>query len=107
MNLVAKEFVAAQDADDPGVLVLSQFAGAAAELESALLVNPHDRDALADAIDTALRMPLALEERRTRHREMLAVIEANHIRYWGQSFLEALTRPGRVLNWLSGRVALR
>ncbi|HRP95416.1 MAG TPA: alpha,alpha-trehalose-phosphate synthase (UDP-forming) [Rhodocyclaceae bacterium] len=105
MNLVAKEFVAAQNADDPGVLVLSQFAGAAAELEAAVLVNPHDRDALATAIDTALRMPL--EERRARHREMLAVIEANHIRFWGQSFLEALTRPGRVLNWLSSHVALR
>jgi trehalose 6-phosphate synthase len=104
MNLVAKEFVAAQNADDPGVLVLSQFAGAAAELEAAVLVNPHDRDALATAIDTALRMPL--EERRARHREMLAVIDANHIRFWGQSFLEALTRPGRVLNWLSGHVVL-
>lgn len=105
MNLVAKEFVAAQDPDDPGVLVLSQFAGAAAELEAALLVNPHDHGALADAIHVALNMPL--QERRERHREMLAVLEANHIRYWGQSFIEALTRPGRALNWLSDRVVGR
>jgi len=105
MNLVAKEFVGAQDPDDPGVLVLSRFAGAAAELECALLVNPHDRDAFADAIDTALSMPL--EERRTRQREMYAILEANHIRYWGQSFLEALTRPGRAMNWLSERIVAR
>jgi trehalose 6-phosphate synthase len=102
MNLVAKEFVAAQDPEDPGVLVLSQFAGAAAELEAALLVNPHDHGALADAIHVALNMPL--QERRERHQEMLAVLEANQIRYWGQSFIEALTRPGRALNWLSDRI---
>ncbi|WP_371228720.1 alpha,alpha-trehalose-phosphate synthase (UDP-forming) [Pseudomonas sp. QE6] len=99
MNLVAKEFVAAQDPDDPGVLILSQFAGAAAELGGALIINPHDRDALADAIDTALRMPLS--ERRARHRDMYAVLQANDIRFWGPSFIDALTRPGRALNWLS------
>jgi trehalose 6-phosphate synthase len=93
MNLVAKEFVAAQDPADPGVLILSQFAGAAAELGAALIVNPHDRDAMADAIHRALDMPL--EERRTRHREMYAVLEANHIRNWGRSFIKALTWPGR------------
>ncbi|MBO3274360.1 alpha,alpha-trehalose-phosphate synthase (UDP-forming) [Pseudomonas schmalbachii] len=103
MNLVAKEFVAAQDPDDPGVLILSQFAGAAAELGAALMVNPHDRDAMADAINAALLMPL--EERRARHQEMYTVLEANHIRYWGQSFVDALTRPGRALNWLSSRLA--
>jgi trehalose 6-phosphate synthase len=105
MNLVAKEFVAAQDPADPGVLILSQFAGAVAELGAALVVNPHDRDAMADAIHIALNMPL--EERRARHQEMYAVLEANHIRFWGQSFLEALTRPGRALNWLSNRIATR
>ncbi|MCP8467076.1 alpha,alpha-trehalose-phosphate synthase (UDP-forming) [Pseudomonas sp. ZM23] len=99
MNLVAKEFVAAQDLDDPGVLILSQFAGAAAELDGALIINPHDRDALASAIDTALRMPLG--ERKARHRDMFAVLQANDIRFWGPSFIEALTRPGRTLNWLS------
>ena len=64
MNLVAKEFVAAQDPDDPGALVLSEFAGAAEQLQAALLVNPHDIAATADAIYRALSMPL--EERRER-----------------------------------------
>ncbi len=99
MNLVAKEFVAAQPPDDPGVLVLSEFAGAAAELVTALLVNPHDRDSVADAILQALEMPL--DERQARHREMFATLEANDIRYWARSFLDALTRPGRTMNWLS------
>jgi Trehalose-6-phosphate synthase len=62
MNLVAKEFVAAQDPADPGVLVLSKFAGAAHQLDTALLVNPHDIEALAGAIGEAFSMPL--EERR-------------------------------------------
>ncbi|SEJ43190.1 trehalose 6-phosphate synthase [Pseudomonas linyingensis] len=97
MNLVAKEFVAAQDPEDPGVLILSQFAGAAAELDAALLINPHDRDAVADAIHTALQMPL--EERRSRFQEMYAVLESNDIRYWGQRFVDALTRPGRGPTW--------
>lgn len=105
MNLVAKEFVAVQDPDDPGVLVLSRFAGAASELTAALLINPYDRDSMADAIYRALTMPQA--ERRARHAEMLAVLEANHIRFWGESFLEALTRPGPTLHCLSERVVAR
>ncbi|SUG83793.1 trehalose-6-phosphate synthase [Salmonella enterica subsp. enterica] len=72
MNLVAKEFVAAQDPANPGVLVLSQFAGAANELTSALIVNPYDRDDVAAALNRALTMPLA--ERISRHAEMLDVI---------------------------------
>src|SRR5262249_23849187 len=59
MNLVAKEYVAAQDGEDPGVLILSQFAGAAEELEEALLVNPYNIDDVANAMQTALKMPLA------------------------------------------------
>jgi trehalose 6-phosphate synthase len=58
MNLVAKEYVASQAADDPGVLVLSRFAGAAAELDAALLVNPYDSVETATAIQRALLMPL-------------------------------------------------
>jgi len=58
MNLVAKEYVAAQNPADPGVLVLSKFAGAANELDTALLVNPHDIDGMARTIATALSMPL-------------------------------------------------
>ena len=65
MNLVAKEYVAAQDPEDPGVLVLSQFAGAAKELDRALIVNPHESDAVAAALKRALEMSLA--ERRERH----------------------------------------
>jgi trehalose 6-phosphate synthase len=94
MNLVAKEFVAAQDADDPGVLVLSRFAGAARQLEAALLVNPRDPDAVADALDTALRM--SLEERRARWRALWAAIEHRSPLLWGRSFVAALLR-GTVL----------
>src|SRR5260370_36458887 len=65
MNLVAKEYVAAQDADDPGVLILSRFAGAAAELREALLVNPYDREPVGAAISRALEMPII--ERQQRH----------------------------------------
>ncbi len=88
MNLVAKEYVAAQDPADPGVLILSQFAGAAAELEAALIVNPYDRDALAEALVRALQMPLA--ERRARHQALYEVILANPIGSWGSRFIEAL-----------------
>jgi len=89
MNLVAKEYVAAQDPDDPGVLVLSQFAGAAEELHrGALLVNPHEPEAMAAAIDDALRMPLA--ERQDRYRGMFRHLAANDIDRWAERFLAAL-----------------
>src|ERR1700742_4651567 len=58
MNLVAKEFVAAQNADDPGVLVLSRFAGAARQMKAAVLVNPYDPEGVGGAIERALSMPL-------------------------------------------------
>ena len=90
MNLVAKEYVAAQDPENPGALVLSQFAGAAAECRSALLVNPYDQEAVAAAIDQALSMPL--EERKERHRDMIAALTANDIKGWGERFLAALVR---------------
>ncbi len=88
MNLVAKEFVAAQDPEDPGVLVLSSMAGAARELTDALLVNPYDRSAVALALRQALAMPLA--ERRTRHEAMLRVLRANSITHWHRSFIARL-----------------
>jgi len=91
MNLVAKEFVAAQDPEDPGVLVLSRFAGAAGELDAALLVNPHDTEATAMALDQALRMPL--QERRRRHASMMQALQRNSIRHWRQNFLADLRRP--------------
>ncbi|WP_034455081.1 alpha,alpha-trehalose-phosphate synthase [Buttiauxella noackiae] len=88
MNLVAKEYVAAQDPANPGVLVLSKFAGAANELSSALIVNPYDRDDVAAALDRALTMPLA--ERISRHSEMMTVIEKNDIHHWQKRFIEDL-----------------
>src|SRR6201996_1831215 len=81
MNLVAKEFVAAQDPDDPGVLILSEFAGAARELRDALLINPYDEAGVAAAMDRALLMPL--EERQERHQAMLAVMRENSLEQWG------------------------
>jgi len=88
MNLVAKEFVAAQDPADPGVLVLSTLAGAAHELGAALLVNPYDTRAMAHAIQQALNMPLG--ERRERHQSMLDALERNCIHAWHSRFLGAL-----------------
>jgi trehalose 6-phosphate synthase len=88
MNLVAKEFVVAQDADDPGVLVLSRFAGAAEQLKEALLVNPYDIHTTAQTIQRALHMPLA--ERQDRHRQLLARITQHDVHWWSQGFLRAL-----------------
>ena len=88
MNLVAKEFVAAQDPDDPGVLVLSSMAGAARELVDALLVNPYDRSAVALSLRQALAMPLS--ERRTRHDAMLKVLRSNSITRWHTCFIARL-----------------
>ena len=88
MNLVAKEFVAAQPADDPGVLVLSSLAGAAQELQDALIVNPYDMEQTAESLARALNMPL--EERRERWSGMMRVLRANDIHRWTQSFLRAL-----------------
>jgi trehalose 6-phosphate synthase len=88
MNLVAKEFFAAQDPRDPGVLVLSRFAGAAAQLPSALLVNPHDAEGVAEAMHAALDMPL--EERRARWRAGWDAIADASPEGWGEGFLRAL-----------------
>ena len=90
MNLVAKEFIAAQDPQDPGVLILSRFAGAAKQLGSALIVNPHDADEVADALDTALNM--SLTDRQARWRENWAAIKGTSALAWGRSFVGALLR---------------
>lgn len=96
MNLVAKEYVAAQDPEDPGALVLSRFAGAARELDGALLVNPLDPDEIAEALDTALAMPR--EERAARWRGMRAAIGETSAARWCQRFLAALEqRPAAPL----------
>ncbi len=88
MNLVAKEYVAAQDPDDPGVLVLSQFAGAAEELEEALIVNPYDADDVADRLYEALTMPL--DERSDRHAALHRRILHQDARAWLEGFLARL-----------------
>jgi trehalose 6-phosphate synthase len=88
MNLVAKEFVAAQDEDDPGVLVLSRFAGAAAQMRDALIVNPFSQEDVADAIKRALAMPLP--ERRRRWRALMVGVEKDDIMAWRDSFVAAL-----------------
>lgn len=88
MNLVAKEYIAAQDPEDPGMLVLSGLAGAACELEQAIIVNPYDRDEVADGIAHALNMPL--DERRERHAAMLATLRRNDITAWRTRFVDAL-----------------
>ncbi len=111
MNLVAKEFVAAQDPQDPGVLVLSRFAGAAKQLDAALLVNPHDPDEIADALDQALAMSLV--DRQARWRACWSHIENATALAWGRTFLAALlraaissARPGmRIARTIGGEAA--
>jgi trehalose 6-phosphate synthase len=94
MNLVAKEYIAAQDEQNPGVLVLSRFAGAADELTEALIVNPFDADEVAEAVHVGLTMPL--EERRERHEALYAkVCETNASRYC-ERFLAYLKDPEKV-----------
>jgi trehalose 6-phosphate synthase len=92
MNLVAKEYVAAQNPFDPGVLVLWQFAGAARQLDAAVLVNPHDTTAVARALTRALGMPL--EERRERWAAMMKVLRASSVQLWFADFIRVLgSRP--------------
>jgi trehalose 6-phosphate synthase len=93
MNLVAKEYVAAQDPGDPGVLILSRFAGAARELDAALLVNPLDPDDIAEAMDLALAMPI--EERLARWRAADAVLRKTTATTWCQGFLDAVERAAQ------------
>ena len=101
MNLVAKEYVAAQDPEDPGVLVLSRFAGAAAQLGSSLLVNPHDAEGMAEALQAALDMPLA--ERRARWRAAWNAIEDASPEAWGERFLRSLGPDGLAGMPVAGR----
>ncbi len=88
MNLVAKEYVASQDAEDPGVLVLSRFAGAARQLEAALIVNPYDIDEVVDALQKALHM--SLEERRERWRQLFDNVATENVSAWRDTFVDDL-----------------
>ncbi|MGY3121954.1 trehalose-6-phosphate synthase [Bradyrhizobium sp. S3.14.4] len=117
MNLVAKEYVAAQNPADPGVLVLSKFAGAANELETALLVNPHDIDGMARAIAVAAAMPLA--ERKMRWDAMMKKLRGHTIQQWSADFVAELekcrtekavvapleTQPPQALRWLKSAIS--
>ena len=89
MNLVAKEYVASQPADDPGVLILSCFAGAARELGEAVIVNPFDVEGMAEAILRGLNMPVG--ERKERWVAMMKVLERNDITAWRERFVRALS----------------
>jgi len=92
MNLVAKEYVAAQDPEDPGVLILSHFAGAAQQLSDALLVNPMSSEDVSEAIKRALAM--SLDERKERHGNLLASVRDEDVERWREDFLSALfTQP--------------
>lgn len=92
MNLVAKEYVAAQDPEDPGVLILSRFAGAAQQLEAqgagAVLVNPYSPDDISHAIRVALDMPLG--ERKARYEAMIGTIREDNVQAWTRRFCDDL-----------------
>ena len=88
MNLVAKEFVAAQDPDDPGIPVVSSLAGASRELTDAIIVNPYDKDNVADGIASVITMDIV--ERRERHQAMLEILRRNDITTWRRRFVDAL-----------------
>jgi len=104
MNLVAKEYVAAQNPDDPGALILSRFAGAAHECQAALLVNPYDPDSVAAAINQALSMPLA--ERQERYKAIFGALSRNDIETWADRFLNALDRPPEAATGFEEMVAV-
>jgi trehalose 6-phosphate synthase len=88
MNLVAKEYVAAQDPGDPGVLILSRFAGAAEQMKDALLVNPYSAEEISDALRQALSMPL--DERIRRWERLMADVEQHDVMWWLKRFTDAL-----------------
>ena len=88
MNLVAKEFVAAQNPDDPGVLILSRFAGAAEQMGEALLVNPFSREEVADAVKRALAM--SLEERIRKWQALMKVVQDTDVGIWRDAYVGAL-----------------
>ena len=96
MNLVCKEYVAAQNAEDPGVLVLSRFAGAALQMGDALIVNPFSREDVADAIARAIAMPKA--ERIRRWEALVDGVMREDATWWRDAFVRALhALPDRAL----------
>lgn len=100
MNLVAKEYIAAQDPEDPGVVILSRFAGAAEQLKEAVIVNPYNIEEVADAIKIGLEMPLS--ERKQRHAALLKSITTYDTFTWRKSFMRALETCARERHRASG-----
>ena len=88
MNLVAKEYVAAQDPNNPGVLILSQFAGAAETMKDALIVNPHSREDVSEAIHRGLSMPL--KERKRRWESLFGDVCRNDVTRWRDAYVREL-----------------
>jgi trehalose 6-phosphate synthase len=105
MNLVAKEYVAAQDEADPGVIVLSRFAGAARQMKDALIVNPFSQEDVADAMRRALAM--TLPERRARWSALMQGLERDDIYAWRDTFVDALEAAKRQAGPGGGAIALR
>ena len=103
MNLVAKEYVAAQNPEDPGVLVLSRYAGAANELDAALLVDPQDIEAVSRQLRTALAMPRS--ERRARWQHMNDKLVRHSIHRWFADFMQDLKTPRPNVLPLTGTAA--
>jgi len=93
MNLVSKEYVAAQDPADPGVLILSKFAGCAEQLADAVLVNPYDPADMARALHLALDMPI--DERAARHEKLLNIVRSADSDTWSSTYFSALAKAGR------------
>lgn len=88
MNLVAKEYVAAQDPEDPGVLILSRFAGAASQMPQALMVNPYSAEEMSDAIRRALAM--SIHERKERWKATVQDVLERDVMWWLETFRDAL-----------------
>ena len=88
MNLVAKEYIAAQNPDNPGVLMLSRYAGAAEQMQAAVIIDPHQPDSMIEGLKTALTMPL--EERQSRHQALLQGLYQDDLHAWQQRFLDDL-----------------
>lgn len=85
MNLVTKEYIAAKR-DTPGVLILSEMAGAAIELSDALIINPHDTNMMADSLYQALNMPE--EEQRRRLKNMQKKIAKHTVNFWANNIIK-------------------
>ncbi|MNR98088.1 Alpha,alpha-trehalose-phosphate synthase [UDP-forming] [compost metagenome] len=95
MNLVAKEYIAAQDPENPGVLILSKYAGAAEQMSQALIVDPQDRAAMMDALKMALEMSKA--ERINRYQQLIEGLSASDLTHWRNDFLDDLEKTPTLL----------